>query len=489
MTCSPWLLAPNFPAPRLVVPECRSTLQEEEKVEEIVCEEDAAIDDICCYITFSTPMETVLGLGLYRHPETSQQYRSYLAPDFDMVGDYVSAEAFNEGINRASASENRRSRVWYEYPSFTSSARLRINCWLPLYINGQHWAEARRYLPSSLVQLVALYDDDGSIDVMPELNSSNILDVFCSLLTSAVVGFTVGQSESSTPRSASRGKASERSVQIYVDVHRVFLQVADEYPEIRQLALRRLKEFIEDPSTRTREKTPDLGRLAHCLLIVDEITWEDLGPALLPEALRRHAVRQRSRGKHFDPQQCGSSPKDLLAAWDCFASHVGLVIGFCVMFCKLVGRPKGSTIADVKLKYDKRWGRLTDTQASNILHFCSELAKCNSLALILEMLYPSSFCRDRLEQVCELILWADKFGRWREMGAIPAARWPLFGQNAFPLLSRWKKDKARSQQCRLRSCSQELQWYRPDFYQIGYWQWVPEELHATMQSEHWQYWW
>jgi hypothetical protein len=484
MSCNPWLLAPNFPAPLLVVPDCPSAGRIESEVDDIVCEPDAPVDDLCCYITFSTPAEAVLGMGLFRHPETSQQYWSYLAPDFDMVGDYVSADAFNEGITRASAADNGRSRAWYEYPSFTSSARRRINCWLPLYINAQHWADAKRYLPSSLVQLVALYDDDGSVEAMPELNASNMLDVFCSLLTSAVVGFTVGQSESSISRLASRGKASERSLQMYVDVHRVFLQVAKEYPEIEELALRRLQDFIAYPSARTREKTPDLGRLAHCLLVVDEVTWEDLAPALLPEALRRHAVRQRSRGRHFDPQQCGSDLKDLLAAWDRFAAPVGLVISFCVMFCKLVGRPKGCTIADVKSEYDQRWGRLSDAKKSSILFFCADLAKCQSLALILEMLYPSRFGRDNLEQVCELILWAERFGRRREMGAIPAAKWPSLEQNSYRMVSGWRKQWDRIRQCHLRSCAQAC--YRPHVQHIGYW--VPRGSYGEVHYDYWYDW-
>merc|ERR1712137_1348802 len=95
------------------------------------------------------------------------------------------------------------------------------------------------------------------------------LDVCCKLLTGAVVGFTVGQAVGSDVQDVvkRRGKASDRAVQMYADVHRLFLQMAHDFPEIRYEAHRRLRAFMDHPRGRTKDATPDLGMLIQCLLI------------------------------------------------------------------------------------------------------------------------------------------------------------------------------------------------------------------------------
>merc|ERR1711904_757674 len=96
----------------------------------------------------------------------------------------------------------------------------------------------------------------------------------------------------------------ERAVQMYADAHRLLLQVAQEYPEVRREALRRLKDFIRSPCGRTRDRTPCLGHLVHYLLVVEDVTWADLAPTLVPEALRRHVLRSEQRGRCFHSCSC-----------------------------------------------------------------------------------------------------------------------------------------------------------------------------------------
>uniref|UniRef100_A0A7S4RJ88 Uncharacterized protein n=1 Tax=Alexandrium monilatum TaxID=311494 RepID=A0A7S4RJ88_9DINO len=149
--------------------------------------EASAPEDLRCFISFAGPGDGVLGLGLYGHHRTGRtprQRRAELPPDFNMVGNYVHAEAFNEGQRR----------------------------------------------------------------------------------------------------------------------------------QVREVAWNRLQDFMSDPALRTAEASPSLGSLVHCLLFVEDVTWEDSAPALLPEALRRHAVRQRLRGKALELEWSNASKEELVDA-------------------------------------------------------------------------------------------------------------------------------------------------------------------------------
>lgn len=359
----------------------------------------------------------------------------------------MEVEAFNAGMRHAvDRAVFARGAAKHESPSFVSSVRRRINGWMPLYINEMHWAEARRYVPSAVAQLADRCDSSSSPRDSTVLRPEDALDVCCSLLTCAVVGFTVGQSECASPRSAARGTASERAVQMYADVHRLLLQLAKEHPDIRCLARARLLQFISYPAARTQDLTPSLGSLVHCLLIVEEVAWEDLAPCLLPEALRRHAVRQRCRGWHFDPCQCGESVKELIAAWDGFALQVGVVTCFSVLFCQRVGRPPSCTLRDVEATYDRRWGRLRPDLVADVLSTCAHISEHQSLSGVLQSLLPSRFSADNLDRVAELILWAERYGRRRDVGVIQPEAWPLLGDIDCPLLRQWETQQRKCEE-------------------------------------------
>jgi hypothetical protein len=220
---------------------------------------------------------------------------------------------------------------------------------------------------------------------------------------------------------------------MYADVHRLLLQVAREYPEVRRIALDRLRSFIQDPAGRTRERTPSLGELMQCLLITEEITLKDLLPTLLPEALRRHVARQHAKEKKFNSRdhELSRHEKNLVAAWDNFAPKAGLVVSFCAMFYDAVGRPGDCPLEEVEAKYDQRWGRLGENVTRDLMKDCARLCQQGSVADLLIPLLPE---RSRgLGWLCEAILWAEKHG-YRRM--IPADGWPrLTGPH--PLLRRW----------------------------------------------------
>jgi len=440
------------------MPRLRCPMEPAEKegavLEDIVPDERK--EELQCFVSFADMSEpdVLLGLGLYVHPLKKKE-RERGKMEIDIVFDYLTMATFQEGINFHTVPEDdsdsfiadsEDEETEQPLPSMTSSMRRRINGWLPLFISSQHWARARLMAAESFALLAT-----GRQNMCFE--PLDALDVCCKLLTCAVVGFTVGQPSGGIgdavcdERAKGRGKASDRAVQMYADVHRLFLQMAHEYPEVRREALDRLRRFIRHPAGRTRDKTPNLGDLIQYLLVTEDISWEDLAPSFIPEALRRHVGRGIARQKFqhqswldysgtedFNSSSC-STVEDIICAFNKFAPKAGMVSSFCVMFYRCVGRPQGFTLSQVQEEYDKTWGHLAQASREEIVAKCSRLCQLDSVSDILPPMFPSGSCSD--EDVAELILWAEwQGGRWRNE-AIPVEQWTALDA-PHPLLEAWK---------------------------------------------------
>jgi len=419
---------------------------------------------LTCFITFGSHEDATLGLGLYVHPRTAHQKWYETVGDFDFVCDYLDVEAFNEGVRRASRLADRNG-AWV-LPSMVSSSRKQLNGWLPLYINSQHWARAKPFAAPAFLRLAGHRGTTGHFQPVMALN------VCSRLLTCAVVGFLKGQSYLADCRTTGRSVASHRSVQMYADVHRLLLQVACEYPEAEDIATRRLLRFVSDPWARTCSITPDLGDLIQCLLISDALSWDDLAPMLVPEAMRRQAARGLRAEGRFDPWKESDEIWDihgLVSAWDAFAPRSCSVTFMCASFCKLVGRPQDLALEDVVLSYDKRWGRLGDEVVSDILRSCTELRRQDlSIRSFFPSLLPGvasqSFeealragdwtdgagkskeaCQGASESeamsfLAECILWASWYAWNDDSEHVPAQAWPKVA-GPYNLLEQWRSTR------------------------------------------------
>eukprot|EP00931_Biecheleriopsis_adriatica_P114766 TRINITY_DN90680_c0_g1_i1.p1 TRINITY_DN90680_c0_g1~~TRINITY_DN90680_c0_g1_i1.p1 ORF type:complete len:542 (+),score=101.17 TRINITY_DN90680_c0_g1_i1:49-1674(+) len=411
------------------------------QVEASACQEDllcrAGTEDVCCFVSFATldDEDSVLGLGLYAHRRSNRQARQKLPPDVDLTLDYLDVEAFNAGMYAAGSSRRALDALEGSGPAMVSSSRGRLNAWLPLYINAEHWARARRYVASAFAALSCRGAHHS--DFRPE----DALAVCCSLLTNAAAGFAVGQTQN---------KASERGIQTYVDVHRLLLQLGQEWPAIAQAARCRLRSFIDHPESRTREKTPSLGDLMHCLFVVEDITWEELERAIIPEALRRHVWRSECKGRSFDKAAFDGSSESLLREWGTFAPEACRVLSFALHFLRLVGRPTSTPLREVVASYDRRWGRLPAMMKAELVSFCAELQK-HPLQGVLELMDRSYLVDD----LAEMVLWAVKHGATRgsqkkasgrpKEAAVPFEEWPSLSLGAsLPLLGQLKANKEQT---------------------------------------------
>lgn len=464
-------------------------------------------DDLFCFVTFSGIDEAALGLGIQVHARSAQQRRLNLPPELDLVCDYLDAEAFNDGTEHAASKLSRRGEV-SALPAMVSSSRKPLNGWLPLYIHAEHWSRARCYVASAFNLLMGRKPE-------ATFKPKDALNICCSLLTCAVVGFTKGQTECASPRSFARGKASERAVQMYADVHRLMLQLAKEHPVIRCLAEARLRQFIESPSGRTRDATPNLGDLIHCLLITEKYAWEDLAETLIPEALRRQVVRQYWNGSTFSSKDV-SSMDYLISSWDDFAPLSGMVACCCVMFCKRVGRPNSRSLEEVEASYDRRWGRLQKDVISDLTSICAELSNQTSVNSFFALAFPGrpptndapgglgelmlwaeKYGPERTkESLAEQILWAEKFG-WVKH-AIPEEQWPQL-HGPYSLLQRWRRLQLSArcgarQQHACRRAQYEDWWQQEwtsqaDTRYARFLEWLPNSRHRGywQEANYWEF--
>jgi len=423
-----------------VLEECEIHVASEEEQR---CREEAA--ELCCFVSFADLADTdsVLGLGLLVHKRTSRHLRLSLPPNASLTLDYLDVEAFNTGIYAAAA----RRRAWEAQPSMVSSSRGQLNAWLPLYMNPEHWARTRPYVVLAFAVL-----SGRNPDTHAEFRADEVLTICCSLMTRAAAGFTAGQTEHASPRTSSQSKCSDRAIQMYADVHRLLLQLSTDWPEIRTIARSRLRSFIDLPDSRTRDITPSLGDLVHCLLLVDDISWEDLKPVIVPEALRRHVWRQECKGQEFNVSPVfDGNPESLIRKWNMFAPNACMVLSFAVFFIQRVGRPCGTSVTEVMGAYDRRWGQLTPLTKAECREFCAKMQH-SSLTEVLDMMgvYHSN------DTLAEVLLWAVKHGKrwdvstndWKQgcgpnkEAAVPKWQWPELhdGAKSLPLLSELKQD-------------------------------------------------
>jgi hypothetical protein len=383
-----------------------------------------ALDDQVCFVTLGGWRDCVLGLGLFVHPRTVRERRKKLPPQVDLVVDYVSAEAYNLGVRtmvqhavtelpgQEEDEEENADDVGTRPDALPSSTRRRINAWLPLYINEANWSISKTFAPSAF-SLIAT-------QLNAAFQPQDALKVCARLMCCAIVGFMHPVDESKRQddivHGHQRAKASDRAIQMYCDVHRLFHAMAKSYPEIKKAASAKIQAFIESPEERTRQKTPDLGNLIVYLSILDEFSWVDLAPTFVPEMLRRAVARFVSP---LEPTRC-DSVADIISRFDELEPEHGLVTLFNKVFNDLVARPtapwdkptakksnKPMCCSDVCEMYNRRWGQLPSERRSMVFKEIQRMRAIQSVAGVLRELLPFRFDDD---DVGELILWAVKNG-------------------------------------------------------------------------------
>lgn len=394
--------------------------------DEVECRK--AVDEQVCYAMLSNWRECVLGVGLYVHPRTLRERRARIPPEVDLVLDYVSAEAYNLGVR----SSVQQGPGWDEEEAqepaevLRSTVKRRINAWLPLYINSTNWAVAKTFAPSAF-SLIAT-------QLNASFQAGDALKVCARLMCCAVVGFV------RSPDTWERAQASERSVQMYCDIHRLLLQMAQDYPSIQKIARDQVEGFISRPEMRTRKGTSDLGLLIVYLSLVDDVQWSDMWHVFVPEMVRRAFARM---SEAFQPDECDSL-QELVERFDTLEPEHGRVIAFFLVFTSIVSKPQDGpasakqAFTEVCSMYDRRWGQLPADRRSEVLADVTRICRCKSVKEVLAELMPAAPSE---EDLAELLLWANKNGH--NVKAI--LRVPEFPMKEHPLTDNWRSAVTRRQ--------------------------------------------
>lgn len=80
---------------------------------------------------------------------------------------------------------------------------------------------------------------------------------------------------------------SYKSIRMLMYAHRLFTLLLEKYPELNEVIDEKLRKFIEEPESRIKDVTPNIGDLLVFLTVSQTYKWEDLKDAYLAEQMDR----------------------------------------------------------------------------------------------------------------------------------------------------------------------------------------------------------
>lgn len=339
------------------------------------------MEEDACFISLENWRCCTMGIGLLVKPKTARDRRRKLMPRADIVPDYCSSEAFNEGVQTMIQTNhvNREDDDDEEHKVLPSSIRGRINGWLPIYINEAHWKYAKAFAPSAFSIIATQFND--------MFKPQYALAVCSKLLIQNIVKAVIEEDT-----------FSDRALQMYCDIHRLFLQMAFEYPSIVTEAESKLEAFISNPQNRIRKHTPDLGDLLHYLFVTDKYKWSDLKESYIQESYRRSAFQMG----HVNFNLVRNGVPGLIGLWN-ENTNAGRVTMFNCLFMSILAKPEEKTIKDVAAEYDSRWGKVSLAKLAELKSAYERVKKMNKVQETLPEILGRSVADDA---IAEMMLWA-----------------------------------------------------------------------------------
>mmetsp|Transcript_6428 Transcript_6428/g.8450 ORF Transcript_6428/g.8450 Transcript_6428/m.8450 type:complete len:814 (-) Transcript_6428:470-2911(-) len=210
------------------------------------------IQRLRCSYTKQTFFEDSLGCGVDFSINPKTQRVDYI----NMSQEILSMKAFDE--------KRVRSDV------FGKDFKL----FLPLYFSEEHFKRALPRIRKTIVRLcperkVSRFEPLMVLDVLPK-----IVNTFVVLVSDEGLS------------------ASRKSFDGLLRTHRLFLALANQYPEIKKEALRRLRQFALKEEFRTKGTCPSLGNIIPLMTVVDEgnFSWKDMCLPYLSESFDRSVL-------------------------------------------------------------------------------------------------------------------------------------------------------------------------------------------------------
>eukprot|EP00698_Gefionella_okellyi_P004284 TRINITY_DN13973_c0_g1_i1.p1 TRINITY_DN13973_c0_g1~~TRINITY_DN13973_c0_g1_i1.p1 ORF type:complete len:588 (-),score=116.47 TRINITY_DN13973_c0_g1_i1:46-1809(-) len=291
--------------------------------------------ELVCYHSKHSYKEAVLGYGIEVTTDRGGVMRELSSPC-----EYLSHEAFHSDGVRHSVTKKPFQQ------------------WLPLYIDSEHYKRAQQPLQQALSRICT-----GSPD---KFQPSQALQVFPKLLNSMVVAVMKGDAH-----------ASSRFLDGFCAFHRMFLQLADQYSEVRAGIDDALNKFIKGGADSINKTScPNLGEWLALLAVArdDGPSWLDVAPHYLNENMDRCVLWYSKSDTPLGLAQpnAATDARRIQAVFDATAVSRSLLC-FQTVFLKQVARPEGRSCAEVCATYDARLGVPTEVLRSQLQQACRQI--------------------------------------------------------------------------------------------------------------------
>mmetsp|Transcript_5920 Transcript_5920/g.13021 ORF Transcript_5920/g.13021 Transcript_5920/m.13021 type:complete len:1136 (-) Transcript_5920:372-3779(-) len=258
---------------------------------------DADLARLQCFHAKLDFHEAVLGVGVgIEAEEVAQgQTRHHLTSVYDALAH----ESFQDGV---------RKGVWKQ----------KFCEFLPLALDGEHFRKAQRCLEDGLARLASgrlaeLTRSHGKSreDREAEFRARITFDEYkkhgAAALPQAPASMTRPAGSSFTPEmvfeiipklmnsqvvllSSGQLWRCEKALEGYFAYHHLLLHCLQTYPGLRYRMETKLEAFVQDASSRGKDKVHNLGEFLCLVSVSDKVCWENIGIPLLEEAFDRNAL-------------------------------------------------------------------------------------------------------------------------------------------------------------------------------------------------------
>jgi stress response protein SCP2 len=283
-------------------------------------EQGNVLGSLICFHTKLTFTEDVIGFPCMFTTNPKTKRVDYAMPCFDVM----SASAFyDEGLRKSADNDS-------------------IDTLIPLYITDEHFSRALPYIERAAVVLCPHLGNH----FRPEM----VLHFMPVLLSTVVVLIS------------DKGvTASEKAIDAYCALHRLFLALIDHY-RLHSSVESTVARFIAQPMMRAKSECPSLGNFVSLISVCtsDRTSWTSALPAIMTEAFNRAilwicqkdpclvSTLQAAHRTDADPELLSAvfaSQTVMLRLWMVHATFVGLI-----------ARPRGVGQDQVKYDYDSLYG-------------------------------------------------------------------------------------------------------------------------------------
>ncbi len=183
--------------------------------------------------------------------------------------EYLSLDAFNDGINR-------------------SSTNKQFDFWLPILVNSSNWTSIKTLF------FEKIRDINKSAGLGCKNDSEIVLKIFSSIMNNLVVEIMNNKNNLT---------ANDKFINGYFTFYRLMKQFAQDDKTIVNNANKYLENFIKNPGSRTKNITPNLGDFLIYLTISDRYEWKDIAKYFIEECDARN-VFWYLIGTRYNPAKC-----------------------------------------------------------------------------------------------------------------------------------------------------------------------------------------